>query len=56
MRLFSPQADLLYMYVKFARCAWLSPIQTENMERMFIFKFFFHNPYPILLNGEANKT
>ena len=33
----SPQAYLLYMYVKFARCAWLSPIQTENIERMFIF-------------------
>ena len=35
----SPQADLLY--VKSARCARLSPIQTEKIERMFIFKFFF---------------
>ena len=33
----SPQADLLYMHVKFARCAWLSHIQIENIERMFIF-------------------
>ena len=50
----SPQADLLY--VKPARCARLSPVRTENIERMFIFNFFFHNPYPILLNGKANKT
>ena len=52
----SPQADLLYMNVKSARCALLSPIQTENIERMFIFKIFFHNPHPILLNGKAKKT
>ena len=31
----SPQADLLY--VKSARCTLLSPILTENIERMFIF-------------------
>ena len=38
----SPQQDdLLYMFVKSARCVWLSPIQTESMERMFIFKTFF---------------
>ena len=36
------QADLLY--VKSARCARLSLVRTENIERMFIFLNFFHNP------------
>ena len=36
------QADLLY--VKSARCARPSLVRTENIERVFIFKNFFHNP------------
>ena len=45
----STQADLLYV-----KPAQLSPIQTENIERMFIFNFFFKTL--TLLNGKAKKT
>ena len=45
----SPQADLPYV-----KPAQLSHIQTENIERMFIFNFFFITL--TLLNGKAKKT